>query len=115
VTSSERPSLSDEDDKLVTLARGAKARTGAPQGAAVRDGDGRTYAAATVNLPSLQLSALQAAVAIAAASAAESLEAAVVVGEPEVNDASRAAARELGADRLVLTDDKGVVQSQIPL
>ena len=43
--------LSDPDDrKLVTLARAARARTGAAEGAALRDADGRTYAAATVDL-----------------------------------------------------------------
>ena len=47
-----------EDAKLVTLARAARARIGAIEGAAVRDQDGRTYAAATVALPSLGLSAL---------------------------------------------------------
>ena len=54
-----------EDAKLVTLARAARARIGAIEGAAVRDQDGRTYAAATVDLPSLRLSALQLAVASA--------------------------------------------------
>jgi hypothetical protein len=48
-----------EDKKLVTLARSARARTGAAEGACVRDLDGRTYAGATVDLPSLRLSALQ--------------------------------------------------------
>ncbi|MDQ2959249.1 MAG: cytidine deaminase, partial [Actinomycetota bacterium] len=57
-----------EDAKLVTLARATRSRTGAAQGAAVRDTDGRTYAAATVALPSLQLSALQVAVALALSS-----------------------------------------------
>jgi hypothetical protein len=73
--------LSDEDLKLVTLARSARARTGAAQGAAVRDTDGRTYVATTVSLPSLQLTALQAAVAAAVSSGALGLEAAVVLGE----------------------------------
>ena len=40
--------LSAEDAKLVTLARATRARTGAAEGAAVRDLDGRTYAGATV-------------------------------------------------------------------
>ena len=52
--------LSAEDAKLVTLARATRARVGTAEGAAVRDTDGRTYAAATVDLPSLQLSAVQA-------------------------------------------------------
>src|SRR5205085_1007248 len=60
--------LDPEDAKLVTLARSARARTRAAQGAAVRDTDGRTYVAATVDLASLQLSALQVAVAMAVSS-----------------------------------------------
>lgn len=71
--------LQPEDAKLVTLARSARGRTGAAEGAAVRDTDGRTYLAATVSLPSLQLSALQAAVAAAVSSGVEGLEAAAVV------------------------------------
>ena len=53
--------LDAEDNKIVVLARATRARTGADEGAAVRDTDGRTYAAATVTLPSLRLTALQAA------------------------------------------------------
>src|SRR2546430_10756006 len=70
------PELSAEDQKLVTLARAARARTGAVEGAAVRDGDGRTYAGASVTLPSLTLTALQYAVASAAAAGATGLAAA---------------------------------------
>ncbi len=72
--------LDPEDVKIVTLARSARARAGAAQGAAVRDTEGRIYAAATVSLPSLQLTALQAAVAAAVSSGAPGLEAAAVVG-----------------------------------
>jgi hypothetical protein len=75
------PELDPEDAKLVTLARSARGRTGAPEGAAVRDTDGRTYLAASVDLPSLQLSALQAAVAAAVSSGVTGLEAAAVVTE----------------------------------
>ncbi|HEY0487778.1 MAG TPA: cytidine deaminase [Mycobacteriales bacterium] len=71
--------LDAEDQKIVTLARSSRARTGAAEGAAVRDTDGRTYAAVTVALPSLALSALQVAVAMAVSSGAEGLEAAAVV------------------------------------
>jgi hypothetical protein len=85
--------LQPEDAKLVTLARSARARTGAAQGAAVRDGDGRTYAAASVDVPSLQLSALQVAVAMAVSSAAPGLEAAVVLGDDPADPAGEAAAR----------------------
>lgn len=73
--------LGPEDGKLVTLARATRARARAAEGAAVRDQDGRTYAAATVALPSLQVSALGACVAMAVASGARSLEAAVLLGE----------------------------------
>jgi len=71
--------LAAEDAKLVTLARSVRARTGAPEGAAVRDDTGRTYVAVSVALPSLTLSAVQAAVAAAVAGGARSLEAAAVV------------------------------------
>jgi len=94
--SSEDETVSPEDDKLVTLARSARARTGAAEGAAVRDTDGRTYAAATVALPSLRLSALQVAVAMAACSGAEGLEAAAVVGAADAVDGpGLAAVRDL--------------------
>ena len=70
--------LNSEDRKLVTLARATRARTGAAEGAAVRDSDGRTYAAATVDLPSLQLSAVQVCVAMAVASGSKGVDAVVV-------------------------------------
>lgn len=69
-----------EDVKLLTLARAAQARMNAPTAAAVRDLDGRTYSATAVALPSLALSALQVAVAMALSSGAAGLEAAVVIG-----------------------------------
>lgn len=91
------PALTDpEDTKLVTLARSTRARTRAAEGAAVRDLDGRTYAAASVDLPSLRLSALQVAVAMAVTSGAQGLEAAVVLTDAEaLADADLAAARDL--------------------
>lgn len=89
------PELEAEDAKLVTLARSARARTRAAQGAAVRDSDGRTYVAATVSLPSLSLSALQVAVAMAVSSGAAGLEAAVVLGDEPSDSAGERAARDL--------------------
>ena len=72
--------LSDPDDrKLVTLARATRARTAAAEGAALRDADGRTYAAATVDLPSLHMSAIGVAVAMAVASGSRGVEAVVVL------------------------------------
>ena len=74
--------LSDPDDrKLVTLARATRARTGAAEGAALRDADSRTYAAATVDLPSLRVSAIGVAVAMAVASGSHGVEAVVVLTE----------------------------------
>ncbi|MBC8993253.1 cytidine deaminase [Micromonospora chalcea] len=91
--------LSAEDAKLVVLARGARGRVAAVEGAAVRDQDGRTYAAASVALPSLTLTALQLAVASAVAAGASRLEAAVVVTEASTLDgAGHAAVRDLSAD-----------------
>ena len=89
--------LAAEDAKLVTLARGSRGRIGAPEGAAVRDETGRTYAAATVALASLHLSALQGAVAQAVAAGARGVEAAVLVAEADQPDADgMAAVRDLG-------------------
>jgi hypothetical protein len=75
--------LSAEDQKLVTLARATMARTGASEGAAVRDLDGRTYAAASVDLPSLRLAALDVCVAMAISSGSRGLEAVVRLGDAE--------------------------------
>lgn len=87
-----------ENTKLVVLARSSRAWTGAMEGAAVRDTDGRTYAASSVDLPSLQLSALQAAVAAAVSSGVEGLEAAAVVTPATaVEPAGLAAVRDLAA------------------
>ena len=91
------PTLDPEDSKLLTLARASRARTGAAEGAAVRDLDGRTYTAATVSLRSLRLSALRLAVAMAASSGARGLESAAIVTEAaEPSPADLAAVRDLG-------------------
>jgi cytidine deaminase len=94
--------LDPEDRKLVTLARTAQLRAHAPytskaEGAAVRDTDGRTYAAATVENadPGLTTSALRAAVAAAASSGARRFEAAVVMGEA-LRESDLAVLREFG-------------------
>lgn len=101
--------LSAEDAKLVILARTTRARTGAAQGAAVRDQDGRTYAAASVALAALTLSAAQVAVAMAVSSGAATLEAAVILGEPP-DAAALAALHELGPHLTVhLADADGTV------
>jgi len=104
--------MSPEDRKLVTLARATRARTSAAEGAAVRDSDGRTYAAATVLLPSLSLSALQVCVAMAVASGSRGLEAAVLLTEAtSFPPADLAALRDLGGDGVVVhrADARGQV------
>jgi hypothetical protein len=82
----EAAALDPEDLKIINLARSARARVTAAEGAAVRDETGRTYAAAAVALPSLQMSALRLAIAMAASSGAASLEAAAVVSDAEEPD-----------------------------
>jgi hypothetical protein len=108
--------LDAEDRKIVTLARSARARNGVPEGAAVRDDTGRTYVAGTVALPSLRLSALQTAVAMAVASGAKSLEAAAVVTDAEsASDEDRAAVRDLGGPQtpVLVAGVDGTVRSTV--
>lgn len=95
-------SFSAEDAKLVTLARATRARTRAPEGAAVRDTDGRTYAGATVSLPSLQLSAVQVCIAMAISSGSRGLEAVVVMGAESVAAADAAAIADFGGPDVVI-------------
>jgi hypothetical protein len=91
-----------EDIKIITLARSARARVQAAEGAAVRDETGRTYAAAAVALPSLRLSALHLAVAMAASSGAARLEAAALVSDgPGPDPVDLAAVRDLGPAAVV--------------
>ena len=100
-----------EDRKIITLARAARARTQAAEGAAVRDTDGRTYAATSVGLPTLQLSAVQVAVAMAVSSGAPGLEAVAVVGPETLAETDLAAIADLGGSAVVvwLTDGSGAV------
>ena len=90
--------LSAEDAKLVTLARATRARTRAAEGAAVRDLDGRTYAA-RLGRPAVadRCPRSQVCVAMAVASGARGLEAAVLLsdGDDEVADADLAAVADL--------------------
>lgn len=106
--------LDPEDAKIITLARSTRARSGAPEGGAVRDLDGRTYAAASVRLPSLRLSALQVAVAMAASSGVGGLEAAAVVTEAaEIPAADLDVVRDLAGRGVPVfrADGKGAVAS----
>ncbi|MFJ8919980.1 hypothetical protein B046DRAFT_01160 [Streptomyces sp. LamerLS-316] len=108
--------LGAEDRKIVTLARSVRARNAVPEGAAVRDETGRTYAAGTVALESLKLSALQTAVAMAVASGATSLEAAAVVSDAAtLSEADLSAVRDLGGagTPVLLAGPDGTLRSTV--
>jgi hypothetical protein len=106
-----------EDRKIITLARAARARTQAAEGAAVRDTDGRTYAATSVALATLRLSAVQVAVAMAVSSGAPGLEAVAVVGPDALTEADRTAITDLGGVDVVvwLVDAAGTVRERVAL
>ncbi len=86
--------LTAEDNKLVTLARATRMRVGSAQGSALRDLDGRTYAAATVELPSLQVSAVGAVLAMALAGGSRGAEAVVLLGAEQIDEEDLAALRD---------------------
>ena len=106
-----------EDRKIITLARAARARTDAAEGASVRDTDGRTYAATSVSLPTLQLSAVQVAVAMAVSSGAPGLEAVAVIGPETLAETDRTAIADLGGSAVVvwLADGSGAVTDRVAL
>ncbi|HEX8510643.1 MAG TPA: cytidine deaminase [Propionibacteriaceae bacterium] len=104
-----------EDVKIIGLARAARARTGAAQGACVRDTDGRTYAATNVALPSLTLSAIAVAVAMAVSSGATGLEAAALASEQPPAALDTAVLTEVPGAAVVIwwVDPAGVVQDVV--
>lgn len=84
-----------EDDKLVTLAKGARARVGAESGAALRDTTGRTYSATNVRSGPLELSAVELLTGLALSAGATGIEAIVIISD----------------DVLVTTKDMDIVES----
>ena len=104
----------------MTLARGARLRahvpySGSAEGAAVRDTDGRTYAAATVETAddTQTTTALRGAVVAAASSGARSFEAAVVVTEGGLRDDDVAVLREFGEGvPVILAGPDGAVRER---
>ncbi|MET1006775.1 MAG: cytidine deaminase [Propionibacteriaceae bacterium] len=104
-----------EDVKIIGLARAARARTNAAQGACVRDTDGRTYAATSVALAHLTLSGIAVAVAMAVSSGAEGLEAVALSSVEGPDDSDLAAVRDLPGEGVVVwwTDPAGVVQGLV--
>jgi hypothetical protein len=114
--------LDPEDAKIVRLARTALLRAfvpggGVAQGAAVRDTDGRTYAAATVEHPDpgLTTSALRGALSAAYSSGARTFESLVVLATaPELTGADSALVAELApAVPILLADESGAVRSAV--
>ncbi len=77
--------LSAEDQKLITLAKGARARIGSVAAACVRDTDGRTYSGASVSYADKTFSAIDLAIASAIAAGAKKLEAICVLGDETPN------------------------------
>lgn len=105
-----------EDRKILTLARATRARTRAAEGASVRDRDGRTYAAATVELPTLRLSALSLAVAMAVSSGATGLEAAALSTDADaVSEDDRQVIRDFAGAGVpvLLADPQGVARTRV--
>ncbi len=105
-----------EDRKLLPLARATRARTRAPVGGSVRDQDGRSYAAATVALPSFSVTALQLAVAMAVSSGATGLEAAALSTDGEgVSDVALAAVRALAGPGVpvLVADAQGTPHTRV--
>lgn len=110
--------LDAEDAKLVRLARLAMTRAHTPggepaQGAAVRDSDGRTYAAATLGHPDAELatSAVRGALSAAYSSGARRFEALAVVGPWDGPDRRLAAELAPGA-AVLLVDERGQVRRE---
>jgi hypothetical protein len=109
--------LDPEDAKILTLARVARQRayaphTGVVEGAAVRDTDGRTYAAGTVENadPRLTTSAVRAALAAAVSSGARSFEALALVTEQSILGSDDVAViAEFGTTPVLLAGPDGVL------
>jgi len=105
---------SAEDRKIVLLAASARARTGAAQGACLRDTDGRTYAGCSVDLPDLRLSGIQLVVAMAVASGAAGVEAVAVAGA-DASDVDLALLRERACPLLWCADERGTAAESVTL
>jgi hypothetical protein len=106
-----------EDLKLITLAHAALVRTRAHQGACVRDTDGRAYAAASVHLDHLRLSAIAVAVAMAVSSGARGIEAAALVGAqgPSAQDLEILRDLCIAGAKVWWADDRGAIRSTAEL
>ena len=106
-----------EDRKILTLARASRARTEAAQGGCVRDTDGRTYAATSIEVAGLKLSAIQLAVAMAVSSGAQGVEAVALVADDGPTEADLSVIRGLPGTgvRVWCADPAGTVQWTVEL
>ena len=106
-----------EDRKIITLARAARARTAAAQGASVRDTDGRTYAATSVAPSQPAASAVQVAVSMAVSSGAPGLEAVAINGSETLSEDDRSVITDVAGSGVTvwLTDAAGAVRERIQL
>ena len=119
--------LDPEDAKIVTLARTARTRayaeiSGRPEGAAVRDTDGRTYAAATVDHPraDLRTSALRGALVAAVSSGITHLRGGGAGHRRGLRDSlprddDRALLAEFAVPVLHVADPRGTVLASVAL
>jgi hypothetical protein len=108
--------VTPEFEKLVTLARGARGRIGAPEGAALLDDMGRSYTGCTVVLTTASLSAVQLALATAVASGSRGLEAVLIVSDqPQINPLDERAVRDFAGSGVLITlvDVNGTVVHEV--
>ena len=97
----------------MTLARATRPGSAPPRVPPSADADGRTYAAATVDLPSLRLTAIQVCLGMAVSSGAKGLEAAVLLTEADEPTApDLAALTDLGGRGVVVhvADPRGTLR-----
>lgn len=102
--------LNAEDQKIITLAKGARARIGAPAAACVRDTDGRTYSAASIIFADKSFTAAELAIATALSAGAKKFEAICILGDELPNEVElRTVLIEGGL--IILCDSQGAVIS----
>lgn len=73
--------MTTDAEHLIARARTARTHNAASSGACVRDMDGQTYVATNIGLPSLRISSLQLAVAMAVSAGADAIQDAAVVSD----------------------------------
>ena len=112
---SESQPTDPEDLKIINMARATLARSQAREAACVRDSDGRTYAASSVDLPHLRLNAIAVAITMAVSSGASGLEAVALAGESNPTENDLALIKDLPSDGVVVwtVDPAGSVRGLV--